>query len=140
MALEYIQTSQSWAGEPIDGVRHPPNIEQLWSAQELAAIGLQVRVPPPPSQVDPATLFASAIEAHVEAVARQRGYSGAASLASYIASTMPTWAAEAAAFVAWRDSVWLYAYSQMAAVQSGSRPLPTVETILSELPVISWPE
>lgn len=27
-------------GEPIGGVAHPRNIEQLWSAQELAAIGL----------------------------------------------------------------------------------------------------
>lgn len=31
---------QVWAGEPINGITHPLNIEQLWSAQELEAIGL----------------------------------------------------------------------------------------------------
>ena len=30
----------AWAGEAIDGITHPLNIEQLWSAQELEAIGL----------------------------------------------------------------------------------------------------
>jgi hypothetical protein len=29
-----------WIGEAIDGITHPLNIEQLWSAQELEAIGL----------------------------------------------------------------------------------------------------
>jgi len=29
-----------WRGEPINGLRHPPNIEDLWSADELAAVGL----------------------------------------------------------------------------------------------------
>ena len=31
-----------WTGESIDGVRHPMNIETLWTPQELAAIGLYV--------------------------------------------------------------------------------------------------
>lgn len=30
----------AWAGEPIDGITHPRNIEQLWSAADLEAIGL----------------------------------------------------------------------------------------------------
>lgn len=29
-----------WAGEPIDGITHPMNIEQLWLATDLEAIGL----------------------------------------------------------------------------------------------------
>lgn len=29
-----------WAGEAIDDIRHPLNIEQLWTAEELAAVGL----------------------------------------------------------------------------------------------------
>ena len=53
MALEYISNGQAWMGEPIGGVRHPPNIEFLWSTVELAAIGL--RVTPP---VEPVILLA----------------------------------------------------------------------------------
>lgn len=33
-----------WTGEPIDGVRHPMNIEDLWTPQELADVGLYVPV------------------------------------------------------------------------------------------------
>lgn len=35
-----------WRGEPLDDVRHPLNIEQLWSADELADINLYVPVDP----------------------------------------------------------------------------------------------
>lgn len=31
-----------WTGEPINGIRHPMNIETLWTPQELAAVGLYV--------------------------------------------------------------------------------------------------
>lgn len=33
-------TLQPWRGEPLAGVRHPSNIEVLWTAPALAAIGL----------------------------------------------------------------------------------------------------
>lgn len=38
--LVVIETLQPWAGEPLNGVRHPRNIEQLWTDQELTAVGL----------------------------------------------------------------------------------------------------
>lgn len=41
-------TFTAWRGEPIDGVRHPPVIEQVWSDQELAAIGLYRPAPAEP--------------------------------------------------------------------------------------------
>ena len=37
---------QPWAGEPIDGIRYPINIEQLWTDDELAAINLYRPVVP----------------------------------------------------------------------------------------------
>lgn len=48
MALEFIATSQLWTGEPINAVKYPLSIGELWTEQDLAAIGLQVRVPAPP--------------------------------------------------------------------------------------------
>ena len=38
-------TLQLWQGEALEGVRHPSNIEALWTAQELAAIGLVRAIP-----------------------------------------------------------------------------------------------
>jgi hypothetical protein len=83
--------------------------------------------------------YVAAIEQHIDDVARQRAYSGAVSLASYVNSTNAAWSAEAGAFVRWRDDVWAYAYEQMAAVQSGARGMPTTSGIIAELPKIVWP-
>jgi len=40
MPLTFLASGKSWNGEPIEGLRHPLNIETIWSAPELAAIGL----------------------------------------------------------------------------------------------------
>jgi len=52
---------------------------------------------------------------------------------------VPQWAAEAAAFAAWRDAVWTYAYAELAKVQAGQRAQPTVTDLIAELPAIIWP-
>jgi hypothetical protein len=35
---------EEWYGKPIDGIKYPMNIEAVWSAQELIAIGLYLPV------------------------------------------------------------------------------------------------
>lgn len=76
-----------------------------------------------------------AVDAHVEATAKARGYNGAAHCASYVASTVQAWAAEATAFVAWRDAVWLAVFAGM------DEPVPaTAEDLIAALPQIEWPE
>lgn len=76
---------------------------------------------------------------HVDAVARSRHYDGGNSLASYTPGTNPAWAAEATAFVAWRDAVWVYAHAELDKAMTGQRPVPTVEAFVAELPTIAWP-
>ena len=90
--------------------------------------------------IDAMAAFQDAIEAHVEATARERDYSSAVSLASYVGSTVATWAAEAQAFVEWRDKVWQKVYADLDEVQSGEREQPTVEAFLADLPAIVWPK
>lgn len=80
-----------------------------------------------------------AIRLHVERTAQQRGYDTGTSCASYANSSVPLWAGEATAFVAWRDAVWSYAFTELGKVQSGLRPQPTVDEIVAELPEIQWP-
>lgn len=91
--------------------------------------------PPPPTIDD----YRRAIQAHVDATARDRQYDSGVSCASYVNSTNPTWAAEASAFVQWRDAVWAYAFTELDKVQQGQRPQPTVAEIIGELPAIAWP-
>lgn len=84
--------------------------------------------------------FENAIQSEVDRVARTRLFSDGVSLASYVTSTRPQWAAEAQAFVAWRDEVWTYAYAELAKVQAGEREQPKIEEFLNELEPIVWPE
>lgn len=83
--------------------------------------------------------YGSVVQAHIDSVARAHGYNDGMTCVSYQGSANPTWAAEAQTFLAWRDAVWSYAYTQIAAVQSGQRPQPTVAGFVAELPAIEWP-
>ena len=82
----------------------------------------------------------AAIDAHVEETARSRNYNSAAALAGYVASTVEPWAAEAQAFVAWRDGVWQTAFAMLAEVQAGERAAPSPAEAVAEIPDITWPE
>lgn len=83
--------------------------------------------------------YENAIQNLVDNTARERQFRDGVTLASYIGSTKPKWAAEAQAFVAWRDNVWFYAYGELAKVQTGQREQPTVEEFLTEIGPIAWP-
>lgn len=84
--------------------------------------------------------YKAAIKDHIEAAAHTRQYDGTVSIATYVNSTVPAWAAEAQAFIAWRDAVWAYALAELASVMSGQRAMPTIEALIDELPDLVWPE
>lgn len=90
--------------------------------------------------LNPVDVYRLEIQAMIDAKAQERQYDSGATLASYVTSTIPQWAAEATAFVAWRDSVWTSALAELGKVQSGEREQPSVEAFLAELPVMEWPE
>lgn len=92
------------------------------------------------AQADLMATFQTAIQEHVDQAARSRQYNDGVTLASYTASTIPTWQADAVVFVVWRDAVWVYAYAELDKVQGGERDAPTVEAFIAELPAIAWPE
>jgi hypothetical protein len=108
---------------------------ELWGHLQSSGVTIAPFAPPAVGVND----YVAAIEAHVDATARAKAYGGTASLASYVNSSVPAWAAEAAAFVAWRDAVWVYAYGEMAKVQAAQRTQPTVAELIAELPTITWP-
>lgn len=85
------------------------------------------------------TDYENAIQNLVDETAREKQFRDGVTLASYIGSTIPKWAAEAMAFVAWRDNVWRYSYGELAKVQAGQRPQPTVVQFLDEIARIAWP-
>lgn len=84
--------------------------------------------------------FEAAIQSHIDATVSARRYRDGFALAGYASSTMPQFAAEAQAFVAWRDAVWLHAYAEIDRVTAGARQAPAVEEFITELPSMVWPE
>jgi hypothetical protein len=108
-----------------------PVCGMLWDGEALSL---------PPAPAPTLDDYEAAIQALIDATAREKNYADGVSLASYVASTVPAWAAEAAAFIGWRDAVWGYVYTQLAAVEAEERAQPTVAELLAELPAITWPE
>ena len=103
------------------------------TAEEIAEF--EEQTPQAPAIAD----YENAIQNLVDSTAREKQFRDGVTLASYTASTKPKWAAEAQAFVAWRDNVWFYAYGELAKVQAGQRSQPTVEQFLGEIARIAWP-
>lgn len=105
---------------------------KAWTASVLSAWADQ-EPQPTPEEVQAA--YAAAVDRHVEARARAMGYNGASTLAGYLGSSVPEWAAEAAAFVAWRDAVWVTAIGMLESVDPEAPP--SIADVIAGLP--EWP-
>lgn len=82
--------------------------------------------------------YTAAIQGRLDAFAQSRGYDSGVSCASYAASTNATFTAEAGRFVELRDNTWAACYAIMADVKAGKSPMPTLDDLLLELPVLTW--
>lgn len=72
-------------------------------------------------------------------VSNERGYATPESCVSYLNSTVALWKAEAEAFNLWRDAAYQILNTiQNDAEQSGI--IPSLQDIISQLPVMVWPE
>ena len=83
--------------------------------------------------------YTAAIQKHLDDFARTRDYDNIVSAATYATSTNPKFAVEGKYAVEARDATWTKFYEVLAAVEAGSRPMPTLDELLTELPVLAWP-
>lgn len=131
---EVIFNGVDWlpfTASPDDPEAHGREIFAL--AEAMGPAAYDPPEPTPPTIED----YKAAVQAHMDAAAQSRLYTDGNSLATYTASTNPTWAAEAQAFVAWRDAVWAQVYAMWA---SPPDPVPSPAEVVAGLPVINWPE
>lgn len=110
------------AGSPLTGALHAQAVAGQWGP-------IAPYTPPAPTLAD----YERAIQAHIDATARTRGYRSGDACASYTGSTVKAWAAEAAAFVAWRDAIWQQAFADMGG------GVGTPAEYVAGLPAIKWP-
>jgi hypothetical protein len=76
------------------------------------------------------------IQAHLDQKAIDHGYDNIVNACGYAAAVNP-FQAESIQFVVWRGNVWAYAYQVLADVKAEVRTEPTIDEMLSELPVFN---
>jgi hypothetical protein len=97
--------------------------------------------PQPPVKTLPEIVaeFSAGLQEFIDSVAAQKQYGSALYCASYGNSTNQQWKAEAETFIAWRDGVWVYCYTELAKFESGERAAVSFDEFKTELPAIAWP-
>ena len=90
--------------------------------------------------VNPFLAFEAALDRHLDATAQARRYDNritCALRAGYPGPFQP----EGQAFALWMDACNLAAYTLLAEVQAGTRPLPeNAQALIEALPPMVWPE
>lgn len=94
----------------------------------------------PPTTAEIIKSFTDAIQARLDTFAQTRGYDGILSACTYVTSTNPKFSAEGAYCVTSRDDTWAKCYEILGEVQAEVRPMPTLDEIVAELPVLAWPK
>lgn len=85
-------------------------------------------------------IYTASIKNHLDAFAKTRRYDGILSACTYATSSVRKFSAEGQYAVEARDATWTKFYEILADVESGIRPTPHIEEIISELPELAWPE
>lgn len=80
------------------------------------------------------------IQRYLDNEAKIHYYDGILSLCSYATSINPKFGPEGQAGVIWRDACWSKGYEILNECESGIRPIPTPDELLSEMPSMAWPE
>lgn len=94
--------------------------------------------PPEPTIEEQVKFYENAVQAHLDATARTRGYDNTYTCLSYLNSTDEKWNRESHAFNVWRDSVWRKAHEILNAFIAGTIEKPTIEEVIAQLPVVDW--
>ena len=136
--MENINTFYSPDGNPEIWASKPRGYftPEEWQAAHPAP----APAPYTPTPEEQQAAFAAAIQAHLDNFAKTRNYDGILSAASYANSAVPKFRAEGRYAAEMRDAVWAKGYELMDAVLAGARPMPGLEEVIAELPVLAWPE
>ena len=91
-------------------------------------------VDPEPAEAEIQADLTKFIQSHLDRKAKELLYDSCLSVCSYVDTGIQKFDDEGRAFRAWRSKVWAKGYEILDAVKSGSRPIPTKEMLIAELP------
>lgn len=82
--------------------------------------------------------YEDAVQAHLDAKAREKGYDSIYTCIGYWNSTVPSFAAEARLASEWRDQVWTKCHEVLNAWGAGEIEQPTIAQLIAMLPTLQW--
>lgn len=94
----------------------------------------------PATEEDIVDNYVEHVQLYLDTTAKERGYDNMFSLATYKGSKIPKFNKEGTAGSDWRDAVWDKCYAILDEIKAGTRPQPTVEQLIAELPIFTWGE
>lgn len=113
----------------------PPGSVEIADAEAA-----RLQTPQPLTAAEIIATYTAAIQKRLDDFARTRNYDGILSAATYATSAVVKFKAEGQYAVEARDATWAKGYEILAAVEAGTRPLPTLEALAAELPALAWPQ
>lgn len=94
--------------------------------------------PPPPTAEQIQARLSAAVQAMLDAKARELGFDNIFTGVSYAdEGSVPSFQAHGRQLRLWRSLVWERCYEILAEVLAGTSPIPTAEALLAELPQFS---
>ena len=112
---------------------------ELSNYQDFLASGGVPLPADPPSPTEIIAALTAALERHYDLTASTRRYDNRYTCALRAGYPGP-FHAEGSAFATWMDACNALGYQIMAAVQAGTHPMPTEESLIAEMPPMVWPE
>lgn len=94
---------------------------------------------PPPTNEQTMAKYTIFVQQRLDVFARTRSYDSILSAATYATSLVPKFNIEGQHAVEVRDATWAKCYDIFNAVEAELRPMPTLEELIAELPVLEWP-
>jgi hypothetical protein len=108
---------------------------------EEEAAHLEAQAAAAPTFDERAKALQDAVQEHMDAAARARGYDDVATAVTYAEEpAVPKFQAEGQAFRAWRSKVWAFCYWLLAEVAAGRALEPTPAALFAVLPTLELPE
>jgi hypothetical protein len=139
---QYVSETTVWRKWP-DGRQQSALVTSTEVQKWIAEGNTPDPIPEPTIEQIKATLE-TAIDQHIDQIAKYKRY-GRAGISPSVAclgyaSYLNPYQAEAIAYGQWIASIWPVVNQIMADVESGTRPIPTEQELISELPEMIWPE
>ena len=104
----------------------PVNNTQVWTQQQIPTVEI-IRT----CELE--------VQKRLDSFAKLRNYDSMLSACTYANSSNPTFKAESVICADFRDATWSKCYEILNDVTNEVRPLMTLEQLINELPILTWP-